>query len=282
MTKRPRNNTYPYIDPRKSDLSGKTVLVTGASKGVGKAMAISYAKAGTSNIAILARTDLSAVAKEVEEAASKANRPKPKMLTIKCDITSVDDCANAAKQVEQSFGRLDILINNAGYLEKWKKIHESDPEDWWKTFEVNVKGVYLMSRAFLPLLLRGGDKTIVTTTSGGAIAITPSGSGYQTTKQTQLRFNDFLTAEYGDQGLLAYAIHPGGIKTDLASGMPEFMHFVLTDEPELPGDTVVWLTSEKREWLADRYVSCQWDMEEFVGKRREIEEGNLLRMRLRV
>lgn len=93
-------------------------------------MATSYAKAGTSNIAILARADLSDVVKEMEEAASEANRSKPKILTIKCDVTSVDDCDNAAKQAEQSFGHLDLLINNAGYLETWKKIHESDPDDW--------------------------------------------------------------------------------------------------------------------------------------------------------
>ena len=276
------SDTYPFIDPLKSNLSGKAVLVSGASKGIGKAMAISYAKAGVSNLAILARTDLGSVAKEVEEAANKAGRSKPNILTIKCDITSVDDCTSAVKHVEEAFGRLDILINNAGYLEKWKKIHESDPDEWWKTFEVNVKGVYLMSRAFLPLILRGGDKTIITTSSGGAITITPGASGYQTTKQAELRFNDYLTMEYGEQGLLAYAIHPGGIKTDLASNMPDSMSFLFTEEPELPGDTIVWLTKEKREWLADRYVSCQWGMEELLAKKTEIEDRNLLRMRLRV
>ncbi|KAK5948844.1 hypothetical protein OHC33_010095 [Knufia fluminis] len=275
-------DTYPYIDPLKSHLSGKAVLVTGASRGVGKAVAISYAKAGVSNIAILARSDLSTVAKEVNDAAQQAKRPEPKIITIKCDITSVDDCANALKQVEEGFGRLDILINNAGYLEKWAMIHESDPDDWWRTFEVNVKGVYLMTRAFIPLLLSGGDKTIVTTTSIGALVITPTASAYQITKQAELRLNDFLTKEYGDQGLLAYGVHPGGVKTDLANGMPDWMMELLTDEPELPGDTFVWLTKERREWLADRYVSCAWDMKEFLGGRKEIEERDLLKMRLRV
>ena len=274
-------DTYPYIDSTKADMSGKTVLVTGASKGVGKAIALSYAKAGVSNIAILARTDLTLIVKEVEEAAKQVNRPQPKITTIKCDITSAEDCAHAAKQVEQAFGGLDILINNAGYLETWKKIADSDPDDWWRSFEVNVKGVYLMCRAFLPLLLKRGDKTIITVSSGGAHVISPRASSYQTTKQVQLRFTDFLCAEYGSEGLLAYSIHPGGIKTDLGSGMPEDMHFLLKDEPGLPGDTVVWLTKEKRYWLADRYVSVQWDMEELESKRQDIEDRNLLRVRLR-
>lgn len=262
-------------------MSGKAVLVTGASRGVGKAMAISYAKAGVSNIALLARSDLTSIVKEVEEAAAKVNRKKPNVITIQCDITKVDDCANAAKSVEENFGRLDILINNAGYMASWQKIHKSDPDEWWRTFEINVKGMYLMCRAFLPILLKGGDKTIVTTTSAGAIVTFDGASAYQTTKTTELRINDFLSQEYGKEGLLAYAIHPGGVKTELASTLPEWMLPYIKDEPDLPGDTIVWLTKERRLWLADRYISCQWDMEELESKRKHIEDNNLLRVRLR-
>jgi len=87
--------------------------------------------------------------------------------------------------------------------------------------------------------------------------------------------------EYEEEGLLVYATHPGGIKTDLAGGMPESIASIMTDEPELTGGTVVWLTKERREWLADRYLSCQWDMDELLGRKQEIEDNNLLRTRLR-
>ena len=63
-----------------------------------------------------------------------------------------------------------------------------------------------------------------------------------------IRFNNFLVAEYGEQGLLAYAAHPGGVLTELAGNMPEYMHGRLQDTPELAGDTFVFLTREKREW----------------------------------
>ena len=96
-----------------------------------------------------------------------------------------------------------------------------------------------------------------------------------------MRLNDFLTAEYAEEGLLTYSIHPGGVKTELASGMPEYMHKHLKDEPELAANTLVWLTNEKRTWLADRYINVQWDMEELVSKREEIESKGLLTMRLR-
>ena len=242
------HDTYPAIDPLKADLSGKYVLITGASKGIGRVTALSFAKAGASGIAILARSDLSSLESELYDIAEKAGRSRPKVLSLTADQTNESQVAAAAEKVTSQFGRLDILINNAGYLETWKPIASSDVADWWKTFEVNVKGVYLMDRALIPLLLKGGDKTIIVVTSMGAHVVVPAGSAYQTTKLAVIRLNNFLVAEYGEQGLLAYAVHPGGVPTELAKGMPEFMHEVLQDTPELASDMIVWLVRERREW----------------------------------
>ncbi len=106
-------------------------------------------------------------------------------------------------------GKVDILINNAGYLEQLAHIDSSDPEGWWKTWEVNVKGVYLMTKFFLPLLLKSDLKTVVVVSSVGAHITMPGMSAYQTTKLAVLRLNDFLMAEYGEKGLLAFGVHPG-------------------------------------------------------------------------
>lgn len=81
---------------------------------------------------------------------------------------------------------------------------------------------------------------------------------------------------------MALCVHPGGVATELAKGMPEGMHAALTDSVELAGDTIVWLTAERREWLAGRYVSVTWDMQELEGKREEIERGDLLKVRMAV
>lgn len=70
--------------------------------------------------------------------------------------------------------------------------------------------------------------------------------------------------------------------TELASGMPEAMHQILTDTPELAGDTMVWLTAERREWLAGRYVSVTWDAEELLQKKQKIVDGDLLKVRMDV
>lgn len=157
------------IDPTKADLSGKYVLVTGASKGIGRSTALSYAKAGASGIAVIARSDLSSLVEELKFAAKEAGKIEPKIITISADVTDRSAVEAAAEKVSNDFGQLDILINNAGYLEPWKKVHESDPDIWWKTFEINVKGVYLVTKSFLPLMMKGGDKTIINVSSAGAL-----------------------------------------------------------------------------------------------------------------
>lgn len=87
-------------------------------------------------------------------------------------------------------------------------------------------------------------------------------------------------AEYGDQGILAYAVHPGAIATDMSAGMPDNMMHVLVDTPEVAADTVVWLSKERRDWLAARYFSCQWDVDELTLKKDEVVEGDKLKVRM--
>ena len=82
--------------------------------------------------------------------------------------------------------------------------------------------------------------------------------------------------------MLAFSIHPGAVATELGLGMPEQMHSVLNDKPELAGDMMVWLTAERRDWLAGRYVSVTWDAEELLKKREKIVKEDLLKVRLDV
>lgn len=105
---------------------------------------------------------------------------------------------------------------------------------------------------------------------------------YQTSKLAVLRFGEFINAEYGNQGILCYGIHPGGVATELAKNMPKEMHGHLTDKPELAADTMVWLTAERREWLAGRYVAVNWDVDELLAKKEKIVNEDLLKVRLAV
>ena len=136
----------------------------------------------------------------------------------------------AARHTDTAFGgNLDILVNNAGYLEQGLPITASDPDDYWRTWEINYRGLYWMTRTFLPLLLRskcgsGGSKTIVNVGSMGALGLRPGGSAYQTSKFAILKFTEFVMVEYAEQGVLCFAVHPGGVMTQLARNMPKQSH----------------------------------------------------------
>ncbi|KAH8646567.1 hypothetical protein BGZ60DRAFT_553679 [Tricladium varicosporioides] len=283
FTKTRHSEGYPEIDPvTKSNHSGHYIFITGASKGCGRATAISFAKAGAAGIAIGARSSLDDVEIEMIAAAKAAGKPIPKILKFSLDLMTWSDVVDAAKTTEQEFGRLDILINNAGYLSKFQPIHDTDKDEWWRNQEINIRGVYWMSKALLPLMLKGGEKTIVNLSSVGANRLDAFGaSGYCVAKFALHRFTECLMVDYAKDGLIAYCAHPGGILTELSSGMPAAVHPYLTDKPEICGDTLAFLTAERREWLAGRYIACTWDMPEFLSREEEIVKENKLVFRMK-
>ena len=215
---------YPAIDSSKADFTGKHVFICGASKGIGRAIAVSFARAGASHIAIGARSDLTATEKALQEAAVAIGKSSPKVLQVKVDITSQESVDSSAKEVEKMLGQLDVLVHNAGIFGANAPITDSKPDIWWKTWELNVRGPYLVTRAFLPLLLKEGDKQIVYVTSVGAWLTNPGLSAYQPSKLALSRFTEFVNQEYGGQGLVAFSIHPGNVPgTDILGpgGVPD-------------------------------------------------------------
>ncbi|KAF8927046.1 hypothetical protein BGZ47_002364 [Haplosporangium gracile] len=270
-------DTYPAI--AHANHQGRTVLITGASKGIGRATAVSFARAGAANIVIAARSGLDEVEQELLAAVPSSSSP-PQIIKLQLDVVSEASITHAVERVEQACGHLDILVNNAGYLEGWAPVAESDPTEWWRSWEVNVKGVYLMARAFLPLLLKGSQKTIINVSSTGAHRTTRGASAYQTNKFAVLRFTEFLAVEYGDQEIVAIAIHPGSVSTELSRNLPKVYHEHLVDTPELAADSIAWLTQHRPLWLSGRYVSVCWDLPELMAKKDEIVEGDKLKMRI--
>ncbi|KAL8702065.1 MAG: hypothetical protein Q9201_004598 [Fulgogasparrea decipioides] len=282
LTNPVHNDTYPAIDPTKVDLKGKRVMIVGASRGIGRAIAISFARAGASYIAIGARSDQTHVIQDILAAAESAGRDLPRPLRLHLDIKSTQSVANAAALIGENFEGLDVIVYNAGALGEVKLIADGEPEYWWNTWAVNVRGLYLVTRALLPLMLKGGDKTIVVVSSTVAHNVHTYGvSDYETSKLAQLRFAEFISAEYGDKGALAYCIHPGNIATNMwVGGVPDDLKHVVVETPELPADTLVYLTKEKREWLAGRYINCTWDMPQVMAMQDEIVKEDKLKVRL--
>jgi len=284
FTSKTHRDTYPEIDPaivNPPPCAGKTVLITGAAKGLGRAMVCSYAKAGASRIAITARGDASDTHAEAVLAATEAGRSDVQFLVLRLDVTDFASIETCVGEVRSKWGHVDVLVNNAGYMAPFAPVGEGDREDWWKTYEINVRGVYWVTHAFLPLVLESTDKTIVNVVSVGALALTPGSSAYETSKLAVLRLSEYLMLEYRSRGLIVYPIHPASVPTDLARQMPnEMVEAYCNDTPELAGDTIVYLTSKRREWLAGRYVSMTWDLPELLSREHEIVERNLLQLQM--
>ncbi|KAF7193420.1 Short chain dehydrogenase andI [Pseudocercospora fuligena] len=111
---------------------------------------------------------------------------------------------------------------------------------------------------------------------------TGPGSGYLVSKFAELRFTEVLDLDCKSDGLITFSYHPGGVDTELSRHLPKIMQENLIDTPQLGGDTMVWLTAKRREWLCGRYVSCNWDMQELEKRQQEIVANNELKVRLRV
>ncbi|CCM03044.1 uncharacterized protein FIBRA_05162 [Fibroporia radiculosa] len=277
-----RHDTYPAIDPAKANFAGKVVLVTGASKGIGKTIAISFAQAGATGLVLLARSDLSAT----EAACKTAQRPGQSLavLSLSVDISDPAQVTGALAKVKETFGQLDVIVNNAGYREPYALIGDSESESWWRTWEVNIRGTYEVTRASLPLLVEcDGSKTVIIVTSRAALgAVQSQLSAYVMSKLAQLRFAELIVSEYADKGVVAHSVQPGVILTDMAADFPEDLKHLIVDTPEIAAHTIVWLARERREWLSGRYVSSQWDVEELEAKRQEIVDGDKLKIRMAI
>lgn len=283
------STTYDYISPVKLDFAGKNVLITGAAwqDGVGYATATAFVRAGVSAIAL---ADLYGVSDDLvmklKLAATQAGRSEPVVLSCTVDISKQDSVQKMYEIVSERFGgRLDIVVNNAAHMEPYKPLLDSDPDIYWRTWEVNVHGLLNITRAFLPMQLltrssNNGLCTMINVSSSGALSARPGSASYRSSKLAILRLTESLQLEYSDQGLLTFCVNPGAIKTKITETVPETVRNLFPDQPEIAGDTIAWLAAERKEWLGGRYVSCPWDMEEFMKKKDEIIEKDLLKTRM--
>jgi NAD(P)-dependent dehydrogenase (short-subunit alcohol dehydrogenase family) len=264
------HDIYEDIDPRTTlanKAHGKTVLITGAGRGIGRAITIAFAHAGASRLILTARTtsQLETVANE-----AKAVSNKIQIIQMETDVTNESQVETLFREIP---GDVDILVNNAGYLEHNIPLAQTDPTEWWHTWEVNIKGTYLFTAYFLKNYR--GTGTIINTSSIGSILTSPGFSAYQPGKTAINRITDFIHMEYPN--VRAFAYHPGGVKTELAEQVPGNMVNMLVDTPELAAGYCVWLTTEQANFLRGRYSDCTWDVSELVKNAEQIVEMDLLK-----
>ena len=281
---------YEAIDPKsglKDSASGKVVFIAGASRGIGQATAIAFAEAGAKVVYLTARSE--DALQETQALVSKAN-PQTQCAYAICDVTSAEQVEAAVADCVAKFGSIDAVDANAGYLGPWVKIGESDPEGWWWNWEVNVRGAYHVIRFTLPHLIESAKRFAAEDRSSGHLILLSSigaqflmmgASDYQTAKHAINRLCEFVQSDHGEDGIKCFAIHPGGVSTELGRNMPEAMHEYLVDEPELAAGFAVWLCSGRADWAKGRYLSATWDVGELAALREDILQHDLLVNRLR-
>lgn len=193
-------------------LSSKTALVTGAGSGIGKATALTLAKAGA-NVAVLSRTK-----EEIEKTAAEIESQGGKALAITADVSDDADMARAIRETTDRFGGLDIVVANAGINGVWAPIEDMKPEEWDKTISVNLRGTYLTIHHAVPKLVAagGGAIVIISSINGTRAFGTPGATAYSTTKAGQVALAQQLALELGPRGIRVNAICPGAIESEIS------------------------------------------------------------------
>ena len=200
------------------DLKGKSILITGGSRGIGRATAILAGKQGA-NVAINYFKDkksATATTREVEKAGGKA-------AIVQGDVAKSTDATRMIKKTKEKFGSLDILINNAGLSAGFKPLEEVSLAKWHQVVDVNVKGVINTTYAVIPIMQKQkGGGVIVNIASGAGKSGIPNLSVYSATKFAVLGFTDAMGKELADRNVRVYAVCPGMTATDMTGhqGMP--------------------------------------------------------------
>lgn len=162
------HDVYASIDPRttlKNSQEGKIVLITGASQGIGKAIALAFAHAGVKALS-LCSLSIESVSTQLEKEL-KEIQPNIQLVFMNVDVRKQEDVEKFFQMTKEQLGTIDVLVNNAGTAETiTRKIHESDVDEYWNTYEVNVKGTYMVTREFLKQ--GDGKGTIINTSSVGS------------------------------------------------------------------------------------------------------------------
>lgn len=187
-------------------LKGKVALVTGASKGIGRATALRLAADGANIVIAATSVDLlETLRKDLEGLGVEC-------LAERCDVTRLFDCRNLVERSLDRFDSIDILINNAG-VGSSGKIVESDPQKIEQMLKVNVLGVYYMSRFVLPSMIEKGKGDIVNIGSVAATKYSPNFAMYSATKFAVRAFSEAMRNEVQAHNIRVILIHPGMTKT---------------------------------------------------------------------
>lgn len=268
-------------------LSGQIAVVTGGSRGIGRAIALKLAAAGA-RIAVLARSvrDLAETMSMIQQAGGVAQ-------AVPADVSSAEAVRKAFREIEQSLGPVDLLVNNAAAIKPFGPFWETDLEEWWRTMEVNVRGPLLCSQCVLPGMVARRRGRIINIVSGAGAVTTPYYTAYVTSKAALIRFTECVALEARAHGVALFSVSPGTVRTAMTEyslTSPEGQKWLpwfrrIFDEnidvpAERPAELVLELASGRVDALSGRMVSIYDDLDAMLAGAAKIEEQNLYALKM--
>ncbi len=234
-------------------LDGKVALITGGGTGIGAACARTFAQEGATVVLTGRRKDvLEKVVKEIEKAAGRA-------LAVAGSVTDEAHASSAAAQAVHTFGKLDILINNAGVGEFGKVLHETDEATWNEMLAINLTGTYRMIKAAVPEMIKAGGGSIVNVSSIASQVGIPMLAAYSASKGGMDALTRCVAMDYAPQKIRCNSVCPGLVDTPMASGLidnKDALAQIMTayplgrpGTPEEVAKLILYLASDESSWV---------------------------------
>jgi NAD(P)-dependent dehydrogenase (short-subunit alcohol dehydrogenase family) len=236
-----------------SRLAGKVAVVTGGNAGIGEAIAQTFAREGAAVVITGRRQD------ELDRVVHEITHRKGKVIAVAGSVTDDRHVRAVVNEAIQRFGSLDILINNAGVGEFGRRLHELDDETWARVLDVNLTGVFRMTRAAVPEMLKRGRGSIVNISSIASLVGIPYLPAYAASKGALDALTRAIAVDYAKDGLRCNVVNPGLIATPMAAPLmanPEQLDPILDrypirrpGKPEEVAAMVLYLASDEAMWV---------------------------------
>lgn len=243
-------------------LSGKVAIVTGASRGIGKAIALKLADLGV-NIALNYRTHN----EEVENLIKKIESKNVRVLPIQGDIVEFNKCSDMVKKTMDEFGRIDILVNNAGITKDGLLIRMKE-EDFSSVIDTNLKGTFNCIKHVTPIMMKQREGRIINLSSVIGIIGNAGQANYAASKAGIIGLTKSVAKELGSRGVTVNAIAPGFINTEMTEVLSDKMKSSIQDnvplkrlgEVEDVAEVVAFLASNKAGYITGQVINVDGGM----------------------